>query len=210
MSGGMGAGGQPRKKERGKKEEALIVTMLLVVQQGIRLPIRASKELELKMEMELEMGSRRTWLLCSHSVSLSLLLLLPLCRSRCLCCCCLLFGAGNLQLPFCCCFFFYPFSTSFGCCARSSSSVFSLRGFWFLQLPLLLTQLAIFTGYPLNGILRYMIRTFTYLLRYMVLSISRVYNFKGFKLCFYHNIYIFAFNNVYQHILVSSVAITKC
>lgn len=184
--------------------------MLLVVQQGIRLPIRASKELELKMEMELEMGSRRTWLLCSHSVSLSLLLLLPLCRSRCLCCCCLLFGAGNLQLPFCCCFFFYPFSTSFGCCARSSSSVFSLRGFWFLQLPLLLTQLAIFTGYPLNGILRYMIRTFTYLLRYMVLSISRVYNFKGFKLCFYHNIYIFAFNNVYQHILVSSVAITKC
>lgn len=60
MRGGMGAGGQPRKKERGKKEEALIVTMLLVVQQGIRLPIRASKELELKMEMELEMGSRRT------------------------------------------------------------------------------------------------------------------------------------------------------
>lgn len=59
---GDGCWGAAQKERKRKKEEALIVTMLLVVQQGIRLPIRASKELELKMEMELEleMGSRRT------------------------------------------------------------------------------------------------------------------------------------------------------
>lgn len=102
-----------------EKEEALIVTMLLVVQQGIRLPIRirASKEMGIPENFVSSLPAPHSSALLApifsklafERVCVRVRVFFSLARSRffaLLSVVLLVFGAGNLQLPFSCWFLF--------------------------------------------------------------------------------------------------------